>query len=58
MPVDNRQKRIYLNIAGLVFISISLITQYTNKGIQPISWIALIISLVFMLASRYYRDKP
>ncbi|MCE2853640.1 MAG: hypothetical protein ACK5C8_03590 [Roseiflexaceae bacterium] len=55
--MDNRQKRIYLSIAGLVFISISLISQYTGNGIQPISWISLIISLVFMMASRYYRDK-
>ncbi len=55
--MDNRQKRIYLSIAGLIFISISMFSQYTSNGIQPISWITLIISIVFMMASRYYRDK-
>ena len=53
--MDKRQQRIYLNIAGLIAVSISLFTQY-YYGIDTWSWILLIVALVFMLASRYLRD--
>jgi len=53
--MDKRQQRIYLNIAGLVAVSGSLIAQYFY-GISTWSWILLIVALVFMLASRYLRD--
>ncbi len=53
--MDKRQLRIFLNIAGLVAVSGSLIAQY-YFGISTWSWILLIVALVFMLASRFLRD--
>lgn len=54
--MDNRSKRIYLNIAGLIAVAASLLLQYVYN-ITIWSWILLVVALVFMLASRYLRGQ-
>jgi hypothetical protein len=54
--MSNRNKRIYLNIAGLVAVAASLLVQST-MGVGPLAWGLLVLALVFMLASRYLRSK-
>jgi len=54
--MDNRKKRIYLSIGGLVCVAISLLVQST-QGVGPLAWGSLVLALVFMLASRYLRQQ-
>ena len=54
--MDNRKKRIYLNIGGLVCVAGSLLVQST-QGVGPMAWGLLVLALVFMLASRYLRQQ-
>ena len=54
--MDNRSKRIYLNIAGLFAVAGSLFLQYLFN-ITVWSWVLLVVALIFMLASRYLRDQ-
>ena len=54
--MENRKKRIYLSIAGLVCVAGSLLIQST-QGVGPMAWGLLVVALVFMLASRYLRQQ-
>lgn len=52
--MDKQRQRIYLNIAGLIAVSGSLIAQY-YYGLSTWSWIWLIVALVLMLVARLLR---